>query len=205
MAKKKQTARVQISRKRLVTWSVFFLFVALWMFVLGVMVGRGIVPLDMEKGSVGRELATLKAKMVQKQAGVGKQVEGRSAEKPHFDFYEELKAPREAKRLKVPAPKPVAKTAAKPAPAVAPPKAVAPDKGRFAVQVAAVRDIQSAERLVAKLRKKGYPAYQTSGAGGGKKVWYRIRVGAFENRDAAGTTLQKLQREGYGAIVVTTR
>lgn len=195
MAKKKQTARVQISRKRLVTWSVLFLFVALWMFVLGVMVGRGIVPLDMEKESVGRELATLKAKMVQKQAGVGKQVEGRSAEKPHFDFYEELKAPREAKRLKVPAPKPVAKTAAKPA----------PDKGRFAVQVAAVRDIQSAERLVAKLRKKGYPAYQTSGAGGGKKVWYRIRVGAFENRDAAGTTLQKLRREGYGAIVVTTR
>ncbi len=232
---KARSASIQISRKGMLVWIGLFLFVAVWMFVLGIMVGRGIAPVDLEKDKLGQELAALKAKMLQQeQAKVEKQVSGQGGEKPQLGFYEALKDSKGEKRYKAPAvpkpkPKPAPKPASKPtskprpepkavvkkAPAPKPAaetvskpaakKASSTDKGRFAIQVAAVKDAQRAAQLVAQLRKKGYRAYQIRSEVAGKGVWYRVRVGAYETRNAAGATLGKLKADRYAGMIIGTR
>jgi cell division septation protein DedD len=76
-------------------------------------------------------------------------------------------------------------------------------KGRFTIQIAASKNIKSAERLVATLRKKGFQAYQIRAEVAGKGVWYRVRVGAFEDRRAAKKFLEKLKASRYGGMVVS--
>ena len=191
------------------------------------MVGRGIAPVDLEKDQLGQELAGLKAKMLrQEQARVEKQVSGREGEKPHLGFYEALKDPRGEKRFKPvaaskpkpgpepkSAPKPEAQPVAvakkipapRPAPADSRRQGTTADKGRFTIQVSAVKDVQRAARLVALLRKKGYRAYQIRSEVAGRGVWYRVRVGAYESRSAAGATLKKLKADRYAGIIISTQ
>jgi cell division septation protein DedD len=214
----------QISRKGLFIWIGLIVFMAVWMFVLGVMVGRGMAPVNMEAGKLEQELAEEKARMLEeKQESAVSAAAGQTDEKPQLGFYEALKNPgREADfKLAKPA-KPVRrKPAAKPRPkAKAPPKPVsrpeikppaapkpapASVSGHFTIQVASVQDIKGAERMVTGLRAKGYQAYQIRSDIEGKGIWYRIRVGGFEDRGDAEKTLKKLKNDKYGGIVVSTK
>ena len=241
MAKAKSGA-IQISRKGMLVWIGLFLFVATWMFVLGILVGRGIAPVNLETESLEQELAELKALVLKKeQAKVEKQAAGKGSDKPQLGFYEALKDPKDEKRYKTPvapkpkpatkprpvvkpvpkpppkpaaaekkapAAKPVPAAAQKPAPKPAPapaPAVAAAKKGRYAIQVSAVKDVNSAAKLVDRLRKKGYRAYQIRSEVPGKGVWYRVRVGAYESRDAAGATLKKLRADRFGGMIIGTR
>lgn len=236
MARKNAPA-IQISRKGMFVWMGLIVFVAGWMFVLGIMVGRGSAPVNIDVGKLEQELAALKKKMLeQEQAKVEAQVSGKEGEKPPLGFYEALKSPQKQEKpfqslpakpvQPKPAPvpekpaeniKPVAKPKPKPATQTKPvrqpqPKMAAKpvakttaQKGRFAIQIAAVQDAQNAEKLVTKLRKKGYRAYQIRAEVTGKGVWYRVRVGAYENRTEADKILVKLKGDKFGGMVVSTR
>jgi cell division septation protein DedD len=93
MARSNSTV-IQISRKGLLIWIVLVVFVAIWMFVLGVMVGRGMAPVNLEAGKLEQELAELKARMLQeKQETEGAAAAGKTDEKPQLEFYEALKNP----------------------------------------------------------------------------------------------------------------
>lgn len=229
MAKKKAQV-IQISRSGLLIWIGLVVFIAGWMFVLGIMVGRGAAPVNLEVGKLEKELADLKAKILhQEQAKLAAQVSGEDGDSPKLGFYEALKsgkrtepfkslpkasaapksppAPAKASAEPKAAPKTKAKKPSKPK-SVPQPKPVAKkavQKGRFTVQVAASQDAESAERLVATLRKKGYKAYQIRTEVPGKGVWYRVRVGAFSDRGAADKALSKLKASKYGGMVVRTR
>jgi len=105
---------VQISRKGLFIWIGLIIFISFWMFVLGVMVGRGMSPVNLETGKLEKELAELKAKMLkQEQEEVASQAEGKAGEKPQLGFYEALKDPgkeavfKPVKPVEPPAPKPL--------------------------------------------------------------------------------------------------
>lgn len=235
---KKPTSKFAIPRKTLLIWSGVALFIAAWMFVLGILVGRGTAPVNLEVGKLEKELADLKAAMIRKeQAKINAQTSGKSNGKPQLGFYEALRDPKQTKPLKdKPSAKRVAKKPPKPArtekrvqaepiqakkaprkPPAQPDKkpaarSVAPDsgnvrngKGRYTIQVAAVKEIGNAERLVDKLRSKGYPAYQVRVEMPGKGVWHRVRVGAFEKRAAADRMLAKLKAGRYSGMVVTTK
>ena len=225
---------IQISRKGLTIWIGLVIFISFWMFVLGIMVGRGMAPVNLEAGKLEKELAELKSKMLmQEQEKEEAQTADKSAQKPELGFYEALKNPDKAAPFKpvappapkfLPVPKPPAprsvpaepppavstpEPATPPAPAPKPaPKAktpVAAGKGHMSVQVASVQEAQGAEKLVGELRKKGYPAYQIRSEVTGKGVWFRIRVGAFEDRGAAEKMLDELKRDKYSGIVVSTQ
>ena len=230
---KKPAGAVQISRKGMLVWIGLFLFVATWMFVLGIMVGRGIAPVDLEKDKLGQELAALKAKMLQQaQTKEKEQVTGQGGEKPDLGFYEALKDPQGEKRYKMPpAPKPKQKPQPTPkrvpaehktpvpgpqvkavrvppkppTKATAPQKPAAADSDRFAIQVAAVKNVKGAKSLVAKLREKGFRAYQIRSVKDEQEVWFRVRVGAYEHRDAAKVALGKLQAAGYSGLIISTQ
>lgn len=233
MAKAGDTV-IRMSRKGMMVWIGLMLFLAVWMFVLGILVGRGIAPVNLEAGKLEQELAALKARMLrQEQTRVDARVSGQGGGKTELEFYEVLKDPKQEKPfkpvpkpLRQPEPQPVEKAAVKPVKPVAvptPKPAVRPESkpvlqskpapapkeppqsGKFTVQVAAVKDAHNAERLVAELRKKGYRAYQIRTEVSGKGVWYRVRTGAFTDRRIAEKTAAKLKADRYGAMVVGTQ
>jgi cell division septation protein DedD len=214
------------------------LFVAAWMFVLGILVGRGTAPVNLEVGKLEKELADLKAAMTRKeQAKINAQTSEKGSGKPQLGFYEALKDPKQTKPYKhKPSAKQVAKkppkpartekrVQAKPIPAkkVPPKPSARPDKkpaaqsvasdrgnvrkgkGRYTIQVAAVKETGNAERLVAQLRSKGYPAYQVRVVVTGKGAWHRVRVGAFDSRAAADRMLAKLKAGRHSGMVVSTK
>ena len=78
-------------------------------------------------------------------------------------------------------------------------------KGRFSIQVAAIKNPQSAEQLTAKLRKQGYRAYRIRSEVAGKGVLYRVRVGAFGDRGEANRVLAKLKADNFNGMVVSTQ
>lgn len=100
-----------------------------------------------------------------------------------------------------PAPKEAAKTPeappaaapARPAPATAATSAEPAGPG-FAIQVAALRERGEAEAVVRRLSGKGYSAYVVPPASGTPAV-YRVRVGKFKERREADTVAARLQKE----------
>jgi DedD protein len=91
---------IQISRKGLLIWIALLAFMAVWMFVLGVMVGRGMAPVNLDAGKLDagkleKELAEQKDRMLkEKQEAAVSAAAGQSDEKPQLGFYEALKNPR---------------------------------------------------------------------------------------------------------------
>ena len=117
------TSTVQISRKGMFIWIGLIIFISFWMFVLGVMVGRGMAPVNLETGKLERELAELKAKVLkQEQEKLTFKVEGKSGEKTQLGFYEALKDP--GKETDFKPLKPVAPQTPKPMPEPLAPLAV---------------------------------------------------------------------------------
>ncbi len=224
---------IRMTRKGVMIWIGLMLFVAGWMFVLGILVGRGMAPVNLDTGKLEQELAALKARMLrQEQAKVETGAQGPNGAKTELGFYEALKDPKAEKPFQpmpksavqpeswsVPKPPvtavPMPKQAPKPEPKPEPKPVVKPPpspkmqasraSGKFTVQVAAFKDLQSATHLVAELRKKGYRAYQIRTEVAGKGVWYRVRVGAFTDSAGAREVAGKLKGDKYGAMVVTTQ
>lgn len=228
MAKKKKTPGILISRKGLLIWISLVIFIAGWMFVLGIIVGRGVAPVNLEMGKLEQELADLKAKMLrQEKAKLDAQASGKDSESPTLGFYEALKSSKKTEPFKylpqasskpIKAPKPIekvpeSKPAPKPKPAAKPksPKSPQPavrkvaQKGQFAIQVASSKDAKSAENLVNTLRRKGFKAYQIRTEVAGKGIWYRVRVGAYQDQGAAGKMLSKLKAGNYKGMIVRTK
>jgi len=221
--------------QRLLGWGLLTLFILGWMFVLGVLVGRGTVAVPRKSEVLNNELAELKENALQKER---EEIESLAKMNPDLKYPEELKkappkvavqarpSPTPVKSKATPAPTAAAKSrevpqaqptadpkpAEKPTEAAAAPKAettppeAAPTstKAHYTVQVAAFRDLESADKLVAALRGKGYPAYQLRIENAAKEAWFRVRVGAFDNRPAADATLKKLQGEKFKAVLVGT-
>jgi hypothetical protein len=98
----------------------------------------------------------------------------------------------------VPKPVPVPAVAKANADAPAPP---VPHEG-FAIQVAAVRERDEADRIVARLVNQGYSGYLVRGQGAAA-AFYRVRVGAFKDRQAAEAVAVRLERaEGVKPWIV---
>lgn len=228
MAKENPYA-VQITRKGVMVWIGLLLFALGWMFVLGILVGRGTAPVPLQARNLQKELAALKTAMEDKEreqlAAQSGQGEPKSAD---LGFYEALKQPppkppdtqpappSPAKPAPAPKPDPAPAPEPAPTPAPAPPKppaaqtapAAAPAADaadRFTIQVAAFREAQSAEQMVATLRGKGYPAYHLRTTVADKGEWFRVRVGAFASREAAETMLRKLNGDQMQGMVIGTQ
>ena len=135
------SSTIQISRRGLFIWIGLIVFISFWMFILGVMVGRGMAPVNLESGKLDKELTELKTQMLQKkQETATSPTTGQTEEKPQLGFYEALKNPgkeatfKPVKPVRPLKPKPAAKppTASRktvrkvPVPPVSEPKSITP-------------------------------------------------------------------------------
>ena len=90
--------------------------------------------------------------------------------------------------------------ASKPAPKTSPPSAKAPAKtpapaasaGTYYIQVSAFTDKAQAAAEADKFRKRGYPVVVADPRPSDTKSWYRVRVGSYPTREKAAEALTKL-------------
>lgn len=192
MAQKKPSG-LQISPKGKLVWGGLIVFIAGWMFVLGIMVGRGMAPVNLEVGKLEKELADLKAKMLdQEKAKVEAQLSGKESHLPVLEYPEALtsskkeepfksftkrppeKARKVPERTKAPVtkPKPAAKPKPKPAPVVKQASSSEPNT--------APRPKPDSQKVV-------------------KKGQFSIQVAAVQNAQSAEHLAAKLRKQGYRA------
>ena len=185
---------VQLNNKQLVFFFMSAVAIAVVIFLCGVMVGRGVKETPLVTGNpVPRSVvasmddAPLKTEV-----------------RRELDFKERLESPRVDETFGAsPAPtegterqpKAVDRSPAPPNVVTPPrptPTAPPPTTGAYAVQVVALKTVDSAETLVGKLKTKGYTAYiEPEDASG----LYRVRVGRFPARDDAEKIASRLRDE----------
>jgi DedD protein len=220
--------------KRRIAWGRYLLviFVATWMFVLGVLVGRGTAPVHFDTQALQEELAALRDAMIAKEREeVEKAIRGED-EKAPLEFYEALKKDALDTTVKMPLPKvPTAepsprekntgsiqpphksritvmakKSKVLQKPAVekpsSPPPVAVETTGKLTIQVAALKDGAAAERIVANLKKEGYPAYLSRIVIPEKGLWFRVRVGLYSDREQAAADMDRLTQTQRKPILV---
>lgn len=222
-----------ITLKGKLVWIGLLLFVAVWMFVLGIMVGRGTAPIPQLNRTIEQKLAQLKAGRSDKAQSDPEITAEKKLSIPmtELKFYEELKETKPIHQRKPLSPSPLAKkTTPKPVSDDPPPAKISPSpsapakkppkpqtgtdrvaqpsqptgKDRFTIQVAAVKSSSNAEKLVLDLRRKGFEAYQIRSQSQDGKTWYRVRVGAFQYRSEAQSTLTRLSKIQINGMVLQT-
>jgi cell division protein FtsN len=215
----KESSNKQARKGRLL-WIGLTLFVSAWMFVLGILVGRELVPVRFDIEKLQNELAALKETVIKKELDQYKIDSDTDDSKTKMGFYETLKKTGGEAGLKNDTierqqktePKKIASLKEKkmptketvPAPEVKTSdlKKASQNNNKFTIQVSSLKDSGIADKLVSQLKKGGYPAYRSIGKVPGKGIWYRVRVGNFNNRFEAGPMLQRLKKEKIDAIIV---
>ncbi len=202
-------------------WILFFLF-TVWIFILGILVGRETTPVKIDNKDLQKELAELKKADMEKQVDRIRVESEKIYDDQELGFYEELKDSAETqpdvdleqirqKRAETvdvktpkadkkeveeegkPAKQPVMESSPKPEPPPRSPKLNA-ETAKMSIQVASFKDPEAAETKANELKQKGYEAYVSKGEIPNKGTWYRVRIGYFNERAQAVTTLEKLKK-----------
>jgi len=210
------------NRKSTTLWFCIIFFVSAWMFVLGVLVGRGTAPVHFDIESLQKELAALKEAVQQKEQQWYKNRSEAVPDNPDLEFHEALKQNRIEPRLDIEtrrSDKPAVNIKRVPIPERKKPPESQPKltestenrtvasgttdtAGIFTIQVAALREAKFADVKVAELSRKGYPAYRTVAMVAGQGTWYRVRIGSFKDRTAASRMLERLKKENIKGFIV---
>jgi hypothetical protein len=198
--KTKKPVRFEVSRLALTGWC-FGLFLALfWMFLLGLFVGKGITPAninftEIKKRMMAEGIWPGSSKMGRQESPSPSTTTKKKIPLKDLEFYEKL-----AKKKKVQLQKP---TAAKTPPKEKPPTTVAakppppaqqqkksavqqkPSTDHFTVQLASFKDLTSAKKFAARFRGLKHKATIREVELSGKGRWYRVQVGKLASREEA--------------------
>ena len=208
---------LQMTRKGVFLATGLMFLISAWMFVLGVLVGRGTAPVHFDIEVLQNELIALKESIIKQEQERTRAETPSLEEKKELDFYEALKGSnkdevlilnkhkertastgykQQGSQAEHDAKKPLTsmkkKTRSGPATAT---------KGDFYVQVASTKNANAADELVKKLQGKGYPAYRVKVEITGKGTWYRVCAGGFTSQAEAANTRDKLTALGYKGMV----
>jgi cell division septation protein DedD len=220
----------QRTRKELLVKGFLCSLVCLWMFVIGLLVGRGTAPIRFDIERLQDELADLKAATIEETVQRYQVAFQELDREKDLGFHEALKD--EETRLpsaafpsadstsgsatgQMPAetglsvPKKTkdsefVKPAAVENGASEPPKQqAAATGGAWAIQVAATQDKAQGDQLVDRLERLGYQAKLVRATIAGKGTWYRVRVVGYTSRQAAEVDLAKLEKERYSPMIIS--
>jgi len=214
-AAKKRRIAVQLTRRGIALWACLIVLISAWMFVLGILVGRETRPLKFDINQLEKKLAALKADDLKKELQRYRIYKDSNESKSEFGFYEALKLnrrediqlPKEGTRKKSTLQVPKSKRAAKSKNTITRVPSAADRRNRslkrLTVQVASVKNMDDAGRMIAKLKKKGFAAYMTTARIPGKGTWYRVRIGSFQTKSEALDVINKLKKEKFtGSYII---
>jgi cell division septation protein DedD len=220
-SKKKTT--LSFTRKELFLWLGVAFLTMVWMFILGVIVGRGLSPVRFDVEKLQQELVTLKQEALKAKEEVA-QAETEADEK-HLGFYDILTEKKEMARLrsledhretsqeekeepttqKSPpkqSEKKVKTVSKKQDTSIATAAQSLPATPSYTLQVASFQDTARAREFVSTLESKGYDAYQVSADVEGKGVYYRVRVGHFRDKHEAAEHVARLKRDDLNPLLI---
>lgn len=232
--RKKAAKTGSVSSWRTSTWIGLTIIVSIWMFVFGILVGRGTVSSQFNFKNTKKELyaqaekadrtvkkPSLVEESVEKTASgpfEGQKKTDRGASSDEAPFTQQtppklkkkeplLKRPEKGNQAKI-ALTPKRKTkstpaATRPAPKKFKQKPIA--HSYQTIQVAAMRSLTEAKRMVARLRHKGYPAYLASAAVSGKGMTHRVRIGPYKSEVKANNALSRLKKQGIDGLLLGKR
>ncbi len=205
---------IVLTRRKIAGWVFVIFFLCVWMFVLGILVGRGTAPVKFDIAAIEKKIeASKKDDLGQPGKMPAHKDSATLKDKTKLEFYEALKensedtkvpALQQPKIIKQKNEKPV-KTSQKDAltkEKVAAVKQTSTTGPIYTIQAASVKDPKDADQLVEKLKKSGYPAYRAIGKVPGKGIWFRVRIGEYNSKIEARRTLDKLKKSGLKPILV---
>jgi cell division protein FtsN len=171
--KNKDFREIQVSSSLLVVIFLGVLALGVFIFLLGVSVGKKQVQFSSPTRVVTQQIPEpVKEPPVEPTASESQPAMGEAASKP-------------------PIQEPVVKPAAEKA-KVVPKKAPAGGSGLYYVQIAAFTDKAQAQTHADKSKKQGYTAFVADPRPADTKKWYRVRLGGYSSRDRAVDLLNKL-------------
>lgn len=208
--KTKKQIRFEMSRLALVGWCSGLLIALLWMFALGIFVGKGITPANISLTGIKERMIAEgiwpgSGKPDQQETSARTTNTKRKIPLKDLEFYEKLAKKKEA-RLQEPVvaktppkEKPTTTVAAKSPPPPRQQKKSAeqqkPATGRFTVQLASFKDLTSAKKFAARFKdlKPKTTIREVNLAGTGR--WYRVQMGEFAGRQEAANLANRLAKK----------
>ena len=216
--KSKKKFLLQLTSKGLILGLCLLFLISGWMFVLGVLVGRGTAPVNFDIEALQNELKQLKESMLKQERRAMESDSAKTGAQAAFEFYEALKKKEQTEQFNLPE-KEEAPKRTNPSTLVSQkrisksngttkrkndiPKPKPQAAGTVAVQVASTKDLKSAKALVGKLKKLGYAGFSVKAVIPDKGTWYRVRVGPYRTKTEADQMRTELVKDGFKGIVVS--
>ena len=207
---KRKGQPAKASGKKYLIWSGIIVFVSAWMFVLGILVGRGTAPVHFDMQKLQNELVALKEAVLKKERkrySVQHDTFGKGQE---LGFYEALKETGDASAVSQEIIRPK-KRKPRTQPAIIQPRfrkrtasvrQEPKSKKKLAIQVASLKDPRAADKMVAKFKRMGYPAYRVIGKIPNRGIWHRVRIGSYPGKSQAKKMLITLRKDKVKGIIV---
>lgn len=194
--KKQKMHRLELTPKSIFLYGLFLFLLLGWIFVLGVMAGRGYIPEGI-KSLIGLETKAGKDQVIEVKGGKGPESEimENLGQDPKFLYYDELITKKKQAAEKKYADKGKTKEKKRPVQETKPVQPI--KKGElYTLQVASLDSEINALKMVNRLKAGGFEAYYTEVHLKGK-AYYRVRCGRFETRNEV-IDLKKIlaQKEG---------
>ncbi|MBW1779124.1 MAG: SPOR domain-containing protein [Deltaproteobacteria bacterium] len=177
----------ELSRTSIFLWSMGLFVLLAWIFTLGVLAGRGLLP-----GGV-KTLAELKMQIAKLQQIISKKDRSelerikKLQKDQKFAFFDELSV-KKSEAVKKPALSPKKQTTSKKGSKRAKPST---SRMTYVVQVASLETEAKATKMVKRLTGQGYPAYFYKVFIKGHE-YYRVRCGTFKTKKEAITIKKRL-------------
>lgn len=190
-SRKKKTYHLELSIGSIFFWGLGLVFILAWIFVLGILVGRGFLPAGVKTLT---ELKTQIAKlqeMVSRKNSSGSVPIGKMNKEPKFAFHDKLASPqKETPGIKDKSG--INKRSGRPK--TEDKKKQPPISGLYTVQIASLDDGPKAAMMAKQLAERGYPAYSYKVIVKGK-TFYRVRCGPFKDKVEARDLLSLLAKK----------
>jgi cell division septation protein DedD len=193
---------IQLSGKQLVFLFMATTVVSVFIFLCGVLVGRGVhaakAPETAEQASAGAPLAEAAPPA---QAGPVASEPPPPAEAPaseDLSYHDRLQGDGATKEQLKPAAEPQptpSERAARPAPAAAAAAAPQTAQNGWVVQLIVLRNRGEATTIVQRLTSKGYPAFVVEPVPGAAVRAFKVQVGRYSDRREAEQAARRLEKE----------
>ncbi len=217
--KKGWRCRIDLGPLSIVLWVIIILFFMAWIFMLGIFVGRGILPgmLTDTAETKGTNTKLTKSIEAEEDADPYSPDSGILKEKePELAFYDKLTTKKDEVKNNFYPEKTKADKTVSPAPGPAEVKTSGSNTkeagssdgstdrsgpAQYTIQVASITELAKAEKTVQQLIEKGFNAYYYEATVKGRK-YYRVRCGKFSDRqEAQKYSLRLKEKTGYKGYV----
>jgi len=193
-----------LSRRAIAGWLGVIFILCAWMFVVGVLVGRGTAPVKFKVDGLQSKLEISRQDFKDGQKGPARSESDMVKDKSKLDFYEALPEDREDTKIDKKKPGQVISKKVEPVP-VKKPSETAGEKTteKSAPEKENAKKAKPAKKESTKKKTKQRIASKSQAIPSGKG--YTVQVAAFRNENDANRQVKKLKDKGYDAYRTITK